>query len=54
MKYGIQLFSLRNYLKDEKGYEQVFKRTKETGAQVVQLSGGKQMVRPERLELTHL
>ena len=41
MKYGIQLFSLRKYLKDEKGYEQVFKRTKETGAQVVQLSGGK-------------
>lgn len=41
MKYGVQLFSLRKYLKDEKGYEQVFKRTKEMGAQVVQLSGGK-------------
>lgn len=41
MKYGVQLFSLRKYLKDEKGYEQVFRRTKETGAQVVQLSGGK-------------
>ena len=40
MKYGVQLFSLRKYLKDEKGYEQVFKRVKETGAQVVQLSGG--------------
>ena len=32
MKYGIQLFSLRKYMKDEKGYEQVFKRTKATGA----------------------
>lgn len=41
MKYGIQLFSLRKYLKDEKGYEQVFARSKAMGAQVVQLSGGK-------------
>ena len=50
MKYGVQLFSLRKYLKDEKGYEQVFKRTKETGAQVVQLSGGKP-VAPEYIRL---
>ena len=41
MQYGIQLFSLRKYLKDEKGYREVFKRVKDMGAQVVQLSGGK-------------
>lgn len=41
MRYGIQLFSLRQYLKDEKGYREVFKNVKEMGAEVVQLSGGK-------------
>ena len=41
MKYGIQLFSLRKYLKDEQGYDEVCARTKNMGAQVVQLSGGK-------------
>lgn len=41
MKIGIQLFSLRKYLKDERGYAQVFARAKEMGAQTVQLSGGK-------------
>ncbi len=41
MKYGIQLFSLRKYLKDENGYNEVFARAKKMGAQVVQLSGGK-------------
>lgn len=41
MKFGIQLFSFRKYLKDEAGYEEVFKRSHEMGAQVVQLSGGK-------------
>ncbi len=41
MRYGIQLFSLRQYLKDEDGYREVFKNVKDMGAQVVQLSGGK-------------
>ncbi len=41
MKYGVQLFSLRGYLKDEKGYEKAFAECKRMGAQVVQLSGGK-------------
>ena len=41
MQYGIQLFSLRQYLKDEDGYREVFERVKDMGAQVVQLSGGK-------------
>lgn len=41
MKYGVQLFSLRKYLKDEQGYEDAFRNCKEMGAQVVQLSGGK-------------
>lgn len=41
MKYGIQLFSLRKYLKDEQGYEKAFAECKDMGAQVVQLSGGK-------------
>lgn len=41
MKYGIQLFSLRKYLKDEQGYNEVFVKAKQLGAQVVQLSGGK-------------
>lgn len=41
MRYGIQLFSLRKYLKDEDGYAEVFRRVSEMGAQVVQLSGGK-------------
>ena len=43
MKYGVQLFSLRKYLKDEKGYDEVFSRVKKAGAEVVQLSGGKPM-----------
>ena len=41
MKYGVQLFSLRKYLKDEQGYENTFALCKDMGAQVVQLSGGK-------------
>ena len=41
MRYGVQLFSLRKYLKDERGYENVFDRVKKAGAEVVQLSGGK-------------
>ena len=41
MKYGVQLFSLRKYLKDEQGYEKTFALCKDMGAQVVQLSGGK-------------
>lgn len=41
MKYGIQLFSLRQYLKDVDGYREVFGRVKDMGAQVVQFSGGK-------------
>ena len=43
MKYGVQLFSLRKYLKDEKGYREVFRRVKEMGAETVQLSGGKEI-----------
>lgn len=41
MKYGVQLFSLRKYLKDEQGYEKAFAECKRMGAQTVQLSGGK-------------
>ena len=41
MLAGVQLFSLRKYLKDEAGYERVFSRVHEMGAEVVQLSGGK-------------
>lgn len=41
MRYGVQLFSLRKYLKDEAGYSEVFERVAKMGAQVVQLSGGK-------------
>ena len=41
MKYGVQLFSLRKYLKDEAGYRKVFGRVADMGAEVVQLSGGK-------------
>lgn len=40
MKYGVQLFSLRKYLKDEAGYERVFRAASEMGAETVQLSGG--------------
>lgn len=38
MKYGVQLFSLRKYLKDSKSYQQVFATVKDMGAQVVQVS----------------
>ena len=38
MKYGVQLYSLRQYLKDEKGYERIFNILKDMGAEVVQLS----------------
>ena len=38
MKYGVQLYSLRQYLKDEKGYEKVFNILKDMGTEVVQLS----------------
>ena len=38
MKYGVQLYSLRKYLKDEKGYERIFHILKDMGAEVVQLS----------------
>ena len=41
MKFGVQLFSLRGKLQDEDGYKEVFKRVKDMGAEVVQLSGGK-------------
>ena len=41
MLAGVQLFSLRKYLKDEAVYERVFTRVHEMGAEVVQLSGGK-------------
>ena len=41
MLAGVQLFSLRKYLKGEAGYERVFSRVHEMGAEVVQLSGGK-------------
>lgn len=43
MKYGVQLFSLRKYLKDENGYRETFRRVKEMGAETVQLSGGKEI-----------
>ncbi len=43
MKFGIQLFSLRGKLKNEDGYSKVFRRVKEMGAEVVQLSGGKKV-----------
>ena len=38
MKYGVQLFSLRKYLKDEDSYREVFERVKSLGAEVVQIS----------------
>ena len=38
MKYGIQLYSLRQYLKTDEDYREVFKRCKEMGAETVQLS----------------
>lgn len=39
MKIGVQLYSLRNSLKNEKGYETAFARLKNMGAEVVQVSG---------------
>ena len=38
MKYGIQLYSLRQYLKSDEGYREVFNKVKEMGAETVQLS----------------
>ena len=38
MLAGVQLFSLRKYLKDEAGYERVFSRVHEMGAEVVSSS----------------
>lgn len=38
MKYGVQLFSLRKYLKTEEDYFSVFGKVKALGAEVVQLS----------------
>ncbi len=38
MNYGIQLFSLRKYLKNSSDYRKVFARAKDLGAQTVQLS----------------
>lgn len=40
MKIGVQLYSLRKYLKNEDGYKRVFAECKRMGAQTVQLSGG--------------
>ena len=39
MKYGVQLYSLRQYLKNEDGFRLVFNKVKEYGAEVVQISG---------------
>ncbi len=38
MKYGVQMFSLRKYLKDEAGYDFAFAQVRDMGAEVVQLS----------------
>lgn len=40
LKIGIQLFSLRGHIKDVKSMEEVFRRVKIMGAEVVQVSGG--------------
>lgn len=42
MKYGVQLFSLRRYLKSEEGYNKTFKKVKAMGAEVVQISSSQQ------------
>jgi len=39
MKYGAQLYSLREQGKDEAGIREIFRRCKEMGYQVVQVSG---------------
>lgn len=38
MKIGVQLFSLRKYLTDEKAYAEIFAAVKRMGAEVVQIS----------------
>lgn len=38
MKFGVQMFSLRKYLKDEQGYDFAFSKVRDMGAEVVQLS----------------
>lgn len=38
MKTGVQLFTLRKYLKDADSYERIFGKVKEMGAEVVQIS----------------
>ncbi|NCA66723.1 MAG: sugar phosphate isomerase/epimerase [Clostridia bacterium] len=40
IKIGVQLYTLRKYIKDAKSLAEVFKRCKTLGAEVVQLSGG--------------
>lgn len=40
IKIGVQLYSLRGMMKDEKSVANVFKQVKAMGAEVVQLSGG--------------
>jgi sugar phosphate isomerase/epimerase len=39
MKIGVQLYTVREYLKDEKGIETSLKRIKEIGYDMIQLSG---------------
>ena len=38
MEYGVQLFSLRKYLKSAEGYRQILSKVKNMGAEVVQIS----------------
>lgn len=39
MQFGVQLYTLRNYLKEQKDFPEVFERVKDMGAATVQVSG---------------
>ncbi len=52
MEFGVQLFSMRSDMKDEKGVENVFKFLQKIGVKNIQLSGGVQLSAERYRELT--
>jgi len=51
MKYGVQLYSLRKYLKDIKSYENIFENVKAMGGEIVQISTtGSWVPAPDKLK----